>query len=307
MSHNQTSLPRLFKGLALFTPGGDLIYGIDSSKQAQWHIHLCLSLQRILGLLEPPHFLVPGYTATVDRWLDVRTQQIKTSAEIYPAVQRYQPLLRALFATGEVVWRTVPWQEEYCHPMMLETYRYQFPQLWENHNLIIRLDPSSNYQPRNLPISIKKEYPPQLSQKQNLTASSYFDSGTEENELQSSEKNTSKILLSQISSNTNQETKQFSNSSETETNNNGYVLRLFISSNNAAVEKTLTKIHQLLEEGLVYPYTLKIIDISKNPEQAENYHIAATPTLMRVWPHPIRRIVGRLDDFERVLQIISSL
>lgn len=304
MSHNQTSLPRLFKGLALFTPGGDLIYGIDSSKQTHWHIHLCLGLQHILGLLEPPHFLVPGYTATVDRWLDTRTQQIRTSAEIYPAVQRYQPLLRALFQTGEVVWQTVPWQEEHCHPMMLETYRHQFPQLWENHNLIIRLDSSSNYQPRNLTVVSRQEPTSQLSQRQNLIIHGSLHSKTEENELQPRKENTSKILPSQITSKTNQDTKQLSDLSKT--NNSGYVLRLFISSNNAAVEKTLTKIHRLLEEGLVYPYTLKIIDISKNPEQAENYHIAATPTLVRVWPQPIRRIVGKLDDFERVLQIISS-
>lgn len=291
MSHNQTSLPRLFKGLALFTPGGDLIYGIDSSKQTHWHIHLCLGLQHILGLLEPPHFLVPGYTATVDRWLDTRTQQIRTSAEIYPAVQRYQPLLRALFKTGELVWQTAPWQEEYCHPMILETYRHQFPQLWENHNLIIRLDPSSNYQPRNLTVINRRESASQLSPRQNPIVNGSLYSETEENELQPREENTSKIL----------------SQSTSKTNNSGYVLRLFISSNNAAVEKTLTKIHRLLEEGLVYPYTLKVIDISKNPEQAENYHIAATPTLVRVWPQPIRRIVGKLDDFERVLQIISSL
>ena len=297
MIHNQKSLPRLFKGIALFTPGGDLIYGIDSSKQAHWHIHLCLGLQQILGLSESPHFLVPGYTATVDRWLEARTQQIRTSAEIYPAVQRYQPLLRVLFETEEVVWHTVPWQEEYCSPLILETYRHQFPQLWEDHNLIIRLDPKSNSQSGNLPKIRTAEYFSQLSQRQNLAANVSRDSGREENG--------SNILLPQTPSKTNQDIKPFSDSSAI--NNSGYVLRLFISSDNAAVEKTLTKIHQILEEGLVYPYTLKVIDISKNPEQAENYHISATPTLVRVWPQPIRRIVGQLDDFERVLQIISSV
>ncbi len=171
MIHNQTSLPRLFKGIALFTPGGDLIYGIDTSKQAHWHIHLCISLQQILGLSEPPHFLVPGYTATVDRWFDRRNQQITTSAEIYPAVKRYQPLLRVLFETEEVVWQTASWQEEYCNPMMLETYRHQFPQLWEDHNLIIRLDPSNQSPRSNTPKIETAGYFAQLSissEQQNL-------------------------------------------------------------------------------------------------------------------------------------------
>ena len=303
MIHNQTPLPRLFKGIALFTPGGDLIYGIDSSKQAHWHIHLCLGLQQILSLSEPPHFLVPGYTATVDRWLEARTQQIRTSAEVYPAVQRYQSLLRVLFQTKEVVWQTVPWQEEYCNSMMLETYRHQFPQLWEDHNLIMRLDPDNNDQTGNVPIIRTKEYFPKSSQQQNLKAT-FFESKNDEIGLTKIAENSSEMPLFQTHSTINQNRKQLSDSSESK--NSGYVLRLFVSSDNAAVERTLTKIHQLLEEGLIYPYTLKVIDISKNPEQAENYHISATPTLVRVWPQPIRRIVGKLDDFERVLQIISS-
>ncbi|MDJ0632565.1 MAG: circadian clock KaiB family protein [Xenococcaceae cyanobacterium MO_188.B29] len=304
MIHNQTPLPQLFKGIALFTPGGDLIYGIDSSKQAHWHIHLCLGLQQILGLSEPPHFLVPGYTATIDRWLEARTQKIRTSAQIYPAVQRYQSLLRVLFQTNEVVWQTVPWQEEYCNSLMLETYRHQFPQLWEDHNLIIRLDPDNNYQTGNFPIIRTTDSSPRLSQ-QTLKANFLAESKNNENGLKKLVENRSEISISGTHSTINQEINKLSDSSEIK--NSGYVLRLFISSDNAAVERTLTKIHQLLEEGLVYPYTLKVIDISKNPEQAENYHISATPTLVRVWPQPIRRIVGKLDDFERVLQIISSL
>ncbi|MGL6284372.1 MAG: circadian clock KaiB family protein, partial [Microcoleaceae cyanobacterium] len=76
----------LFKGIALFTPGGDLVYCIDPSKQSRWHLHLCAVLQDILGLPEPPHFLVPAYTATIDQWLDNRTNQIQVAAAIYPLV-----------------------------------------------------------------------------------------------------------------------------------------------------------------------------------------------------------------------------
>ncbi|MFM7558989.1 MAG: circadian clock protein KaiB, partial [Cylindrospermopsis raciborskii] len=61
---DKPSLPQVFKGIALFTPGGDLIYCIDPSKQKRWHLHLCGVLQQILNLSEPPHFLVPCYTAT---------------------------------------------------------------------------------------------------------------------------------------------------------------------------------------------------------------------------------------------------
>lgn len=244
-------LPELFKGIALFTPGGDLIYCLDSSKQIHWHSQLCLVLQNLLQLPEPPHFLVPGYTATVDRWFCTREKKIKTVAEVYPAVRRYRPLLNVLFNLQDVAWQTATWQEEACNPIILETYRSQFPQLWENHDLIVRLD-------------------------------DYW-----EQEIQD-----------QFSASTTQD-------SDLSEANQGYILRLFVSGNNPATKHTLKTIHHLLEQDLKHPYTLKVIDILKHPDLAETHHISATPTLVRVWPKPIRRIVGELTDLSRVLQIIS--
>ncbi|MEC5028993.1 MAG: circadian clock KaiB family protein [Oscillatoria sp. PMC 1051.18] len=246
----QNSLPHLFKGIALFTPGGDLIYCIDPSKQGRWHLNLCVGLQNLLSLSEPPHFLVPGYTATVDRWLDPQTRQVKTLAEIYPPVQRYQTLLNAVFGTEELVWRVAPWQDVSCSPMVLETYRQQFPQLWEPQDLIVRLDNSKQ-------VSVTDEIS-KLSHSQDFKSS-------------------------------------------------GYVLRLFVSGQNAPTQRTLESLHQVLEQGLRYPYTLKVIDIFKHPEQAEINQVSATPTLVRVFPQPVRKIVGELNDLPRVLQILTNI
>ena len=256
LSARQSSLPQIFKGIALFTPGGDLFYTIDPNKQDRWHLHLCLCLQEVFGLPEPPHFLVPGYTATVDRWLNPRTGKIEVSAELYPAVKRYLPLLQVLFET-KTPWQVAPWQEEHCNPAILETYRSQFSALWQEKDLIIKLDPQ-NPKIKIVP-SINLE--PTVKTAPSPSIASYRD---------------------------------------------GYILRLFISSDNLNLEKTLDSIHQVLEQGLSSPYTLKIIDITKNPEQAEVNHISATPTLVRMYPEPVKKIVGELDDPQRVLRIISS-
>ncbi len=245
-------MSQLFKGIALFTPGGDFFYCIDPSKQGRWHLHLCVRLQEILNLSEPPHFLIPGYTATIDRWLDSNTGELKTAAEAYPAVKRYQPLLNAAFGTEELVWQTVPWEDSTCNPILLETYREQFPQLWQDHDLVVRIESAEKLD------SWKK--PPAPS----------FES----------------ILQPE--------------------NTTGYVLRLFISGNNMGTEQTLKVLHQMLEEGLGNSYTLKIIDILKYPEEAEINQVSATPTLLRVSPAPVRRIVGELSDWTRVLQILTS-
>lgn len=127
-----------FKGLALFTPGGDVIYCIAPDKQEFWHINLCIRLQLLLNLSETPHFLIPGYTATVDRYFDNQSNTINILAEVYPAVSRYQPLLNVIFNLGNFEWETVPWQEQLSNPIIFESYRSQFPQLWESHNLVVR-------------------------------------------------------------------------------------------------------------------------------------------------------------------------
>jgi circadian clock protein KaiB len=212
-------------------------------------LHLCTALQEILDLSEPPHFLVPCYTATIDHWLDPRSQQVRTFAEAYPAVIRHQTLLNAIFGTGDLVWQASPWQDGLCDRLVLATYRSSFPQLWEDHDLIVRLD-LSEAAPRyhQQAIATQKE--------QSTTA--------------------------------------------------GYVLRLFVAGHSGTTERILQNLHELLERSLGHPYTLKIIDVLTHPEQAEINQVSATPTLVKVWPQPVRRIVGDLDNVEKIIQMLGS-
>ncbi len=242
------NLPASYKGIVLFTPGGDLVYCIDTDKKARWHSHLCNVFQQVLGLPETPHFLVPSYTATIDRWLESTSGEIKTVAECYPFVKRFEPLLNTIFKTENLSWKTHPWQEEFCNPIVLETYRPIFPQLWESHELIIPVE------------------------------SSHF--------LTTSRTNTSMAELT------------------TSSICQSYILRLFVTGKSPATKRMLKLIHQLLEEELGSPYTLKVIDIAKHPDLAESHHISATPTLVRVWPQPMRRIVGELESTDHLLSII---
>lgn len=254
------TVPNLFKGIALFTPGGDLIYCIDPSKQRRWHLNLCTALQEILGLPEPPHFLVPGYTATLDRWLDPNTQEVKVSAEAYPQVLRYQILLNAIFEAEDVVWQPARVRDELCNPLVLATYYRQFPELWENHDLIVRFQPMDT----QTDISGGGMMPSRPSHSSSKSAAPTAPTP-------------------------------------------GYVLRLFVSGHSLATEQTLETLHQLLERSLSHPYTLKVIDVLKHPEQAEANQIAATPTLVKVWPKPGRRIVGELHDVETILRLLGEI
>jgi circadian clock protein KaiB len=129
-----------FKGIALVTPGGDCVYCIDEHKRAHWHLDLCATLQRHLDLPEPPFFLLPCFTATVDRWVDPTTQTPVTVAEAYPRVLRFQPLLNTLFGLGDLSWQPNYGNIDECSVAVIESYQASFPQLWECHDLVIQVD-----------------------------------------------------------------------------------------------------------------------------------------------------------------------
>jgi circadian clock protein KaiB len=133
----ETAIAPSFKGIALFTPGGDCVYCVDEQKRAHWHLDLCAALQSHLGLAEPPYFLLPCFTATVDRWIKAPSQTPTIVAEAYPRALRFQPLLNALFGLDHVQWQPNYGSAEECSVELIESYRPTFPQLWECHDLII--------------------------------------------------------------------------------------------------------------------------------------------------------------------------
>jgi len=57
----------------------------------------------------------------------------------------------------------------------------------------------------------------------------------------------------------------------------------------------------ILEQDFQGVYALKVIDVLKNPQLAEEDKILATPTLSKVLPPPVRKIIGDLSDREKVL------
>ncbi len=287
MSQATTILPKLFKGIALFTPGEDLIYCIDPTKQERWHLNLCTGLQEILELPEPPHFLVPCYTATVDCWLNPRTQQVQIFAEAYPLVLRHQALLNAVFGMRELVWQAAPCSQEFCEPIVLATHRSSFPQLWENHDLIVRFERSTIKPQLGLkPIPAENAYPNLSSKESHLQQ----PIGTQEGNSLPLE-----VRLNTALPGGHQQPETL-----------GYVLRLFVAGHSANTERILQTLHHLLEQSLRHPYTLKVIDVFQHPEQAEADQVSATPTLVKVWPQPRRRLVGDLDNATKVLQLLVS-
>ncbi|MEB3357696.1 MAG: circadian clock KaiB family protein [Synechococcales bacterium] len=261
MSSSAISASALFKGIALFTPGGDLVYCIDPKKQNRWHLQLCATLQELLGLAEPPHFLATCYAATIDRWQDPHTGIIHTLAEASPRVLHHQVLLNAVFGIDNLEWLPTSLSMDLCDPALLDRYQIQFPELWVSHDLIVRAE-EIGLGDRSV---LRSGQPTPTHAPADLTWAP--DAQAEPSQ--------------------------------------GYVFRLFVAGQSAATEKILQSLHHLLEQALQQPYTLKVIDIYKNPEQAEANHVTAIPTLVKAWPPPTKRIVGNLESAQQLINFLN--
>lgn len=77
--------------------------------------------------------------------------------------------------------------------------------------------------------------------------------------------------------------------------------RLFITGKTPKYEVIIRNLEKLLEEEFDGQYFLETISIIEDPQLAVSNMIFATPTLIKVYPPPIRKIVGDMSNRNQVL------
>ena len=80
------------------------------------------------------------------------------------------------------------------------------------------------------------------------------------------------------------------------------VLRLYISSAAPLSARAIVNARLFLEKYLRGRYELHILSIAENVEQAIDDQVIAAPTLLKIWPLPVRRFIGDLSDVSALLQ-----
>lgn len=80
-----------------------------------------------------------------------------------------------------------------------------------------------------------------------------------------------------------------------------YVLKLYVAGNTPNSVRALKTLKNILDQEFQGVYALKVIDVLTNPQLAEEDKILATPTLAKILPPPVRKIIGDLSDREKVL------
>ena len=80
-----------------------------------------------------------------------------------------------------------------------------------------------------------------------------------------------------------------------------HVLRLFVSGATPRSIRAIYNLRRMLERELPGGYDLQVIDIYQNPEVARDHQVFAAPTLVKLAPEPVRRVIGDLSDRRRLL------
>ena len=80
-----------------------------------------------------------------------------------------------------------------------------------------------------------------------------------------------------------------------------FILRLFVTGSTVRSQHAIANMRRICKEHLDGRYDLEVIDVYQEPEKTRDFQIIATPTLVKVIPEPLRRIIGDLSDEEKVL------
>jgi circadian clock protein KaiB len=80
-----------------------------------------------------------------------------------------------------------------------------------------------------------------------------------------------------------------------------YVLRLYVAGMTPRSAEAIRRVTDFCEKHLTEQYELEIIDIYQKPALMRGEQIVAVPTLVKHLPEPLRRLIGDMQDEDKLL------
>ena len=80
-----------------------------------------------------------------------------------------------------------------------------------------------------------------------------------------------------------------------------FKFRLFIAGDGANSSLALTNLRALCQANVPDQFDIEVVDVFREPRRALAEGVFMTPTVIKLVPPPLRRIVGTLTDSEMVL------
>ncbi len=83
-----------------------------------------------------------------------------------------------------------------------------------------------------------------------------------------------------------------------------YEFRIYVAGQTPNSINVIKNFKAFLDHRFEDRYSLNVIDILKNPKLAEHDEIILTPTLIRGFPPPVRKVIGVFDGEEKTLELL---
>lgn len=80
-----------------------------------------------------------------------------------------------------------------------------------------------------------------------------------------------------------------------------YFLKLYVSGKTPRSLRLIESLIKMLDERFSGLYEMAVLDVLEQPQVAIDQAVLATPLLVKERPPPMRRIVGDVSDWDRVL------
>lgn len=84
-----------------------------------------------------------------------------------------------------------------------------------------------------------------------------------------------------------------------------FKFRLYVAADTHNSAQAVANLNALCEAHLADRYEIEIVDVFREPQRALAEGIRMTPTLIKVMPPPLRRIVGTLGQTQHVLETLG--
>jgi circadian clock protein KaiB len=86
----------------------------------------------------------------------------------------------------------------------------------------------------------------------------------------------------------------------------GLRLRLYIAGNAPNSMRAIANCRAICDEHFASEHELEIVDLLEHPKRALADRIIVTPTLLKLLPLPVQRVIGSLSDTHHLLLALSS-
>lgn len=80
-----------------------------------------------------------------------------------------------------------------------------------------------------------------------------------------------------------------------------YQFRLYVAGDGPNSVLALANLRALCQAHLVDHHRIEVVDILLHPERALKDNVLLTPTLLKLEPSPVKKIIGNLSDTQTVL------